>query len=137
MASDDLSIKTLIRAVTKDLAASQKERETDGDPALFQIDALTIEVSFVVTSSKHGGGGFDLKVVKADAGKQYDEQSIHKITLALKATDDEEVVFEPAATDPDARNRSGGGGGPSNVDLGKTAKRHIAGALPHVGEGSP
>jgi Trypsin-co-occurring domain 2 len=86
---DDLSIRTLIRAVTKELVESQQERLAAGEAAIFEVSDLTLEISFVATSSKHGGGGFDLKVVKADAGMQYDEQSVHKITLSLKAVADQ------------------------------------------------
>jgi len=88
---DDLSIRTLIQAVTRELLESQAERLAAGGPAVFEVKDLTIEISFVATSSKHGGGGFDLKVVKADAGVQYDKQSIHKIQLTLSAVD-----FQPA-----------------------------------------
>jgi hypothetical protein len=86
---EDLSIQTLIQAVTKELLASQADRLAAGGPAVFEVSDLTLEISFVATTSKHGGGGFDLKVVKADAGAQYDKQSIHKIVLNLKAVDDQ------------------------------------------------
>jgi Trypsin-co-occurring domain 2 len=89
---DDLSIRTLIQAVTRELLESQAERLAAGGPAVFEVKDLTLEISFVATSSKHGGGGFDLKVVKADAGVQYDKQSVHKIQLTLTAVD-----FQPVA----------------------------------------
>jgi hypothetical protein len=93
IAAEDLSIRALIRAVTDELLASQTERLASGGAAVFQVSDLTLEVSFVATSSKHGGGGFDIKVVKADAGVQYDKQSIHKITLKLKAVEDQPQPF--------------------------------------------
>ncbi len=89
LAGDDLSIRTLIQAVTQELLESQSERLDACTPAVFEVKDLTLEISFVATNSKHAGGGFDLKVVKADAGVQYDKQSIHKITLTLKAVDDQ------------------------------------------------
>jgi hypothetical protein len=88
IATDDLSIRTLIQAVTQELLESQSDRLAVGGPAVFQLKDLTLEISFVATNSKKGGGGFDLKVVKADASVQYDKQSIHKITLTLSAVDD-------------------------------------------------
>jgi Trypsin-co-occurring domain 2 len=87
---NDLSIRTLIQAVTKELLQSQSERQAGGTPAVFEVSGLTLDISFVATTSKRGGGGFDLKVVKADAGVQYDQQSIHKITLTLTAVDVEQ-----------------------------------------------
>jgi hypothetical protein len=87
VATDDLSIRTLIQAVTQQLLESQSEREAAGVPAVFEVKDLSLEISFVATNSKKAGGGFDLKVIKADAGVQYDQQSIHKIVLTLTAVD--------------------------------------------------
>jgi len=88
-ADDDLSIRALIQAVTTELLESQQDRQAAGEAAVFQVQGLTLEISFVATSAKHAGGGFDIKVVKADAGVQYDRQSIHKIQLTLTAVDDQ------------------------------------------------
>jgi hypothetical protein len=85
---DDLSIRTLIQAVTRELLDSQAQRVDAGVPAVFEVNDLTLEISFVATNSKHAGGGFDLKVVKADGGVKYDKESVHKIVLTLKAIDD-------------------------------------------------
>ena len=82
---EQLSIKQLIRQINRELQASQEERESEGDPALFAIDQLTIEVNFVVTESKDLKGGIDLQIVSVGAGRQYVQQQVHKITLSLKA----------------------------------------------------
>lgn len=84
---NDLSIKTLIRAVTDELLASRDERLASGDPAVFQVEELTLEISFVATSSKKAGGGFQFWVVKADAGIKYDDQCVHKVVLKLKTAE--------------------------------------------------
>ena len=89
----DLSIKTLIRAVTDELLASRDERLAAGQPAVFQVEELTLEISFVATTSTRAGGGFQFWVVKADAGVKYDDQSIHKIVLKLKTA-------EPGGAEP-------------------------------------
>lgn len=93
----DLSIKTLVRAVTKELLASREERQAAGEPAVFQVDELTLEISFVATSSNQGGGGFQFWVIKADAGVKYDEQCVQKVILKLKPakpSDDEPFGLE-------------------------------------------
>jgi hypothetical protein len=93
MAEHDLSLKTLIRAVSEELFASQTERLARNQPALFEVQDLTIEVSFVVTESEGVGGGFDLKVIKADAKTKYDRESVHKVTLQLRALGKEDSIL--------------------------------------------
>jgi Trypsin-co-occurring domain 2 len=84
---DQLSIKTLIRAVTDELLASRKERLEAGDPAIFEVEDLTLEISFVAARSKEAEGGFKFWVVKAGGNVKYDDQSVQKIVLKLKATE--------------------------------------------------
>ena len=93
ISTEDLPIRDLIQAVTDELLQSQAERLAKRNAAVFEVNDLTLEISFVATSSKRGGGGFDLKVVKADAGLKYDEQSIHKITLKLNAVGNQAQPF--------------------------------------------
>lgn len=88
MPEHDVSLTTLIRAVSEQLLASRAERLAESRAALFEISELTVEVSFVVTESSAAGGGFDLKVVKADASRKYDEQAVQRISLKLKALGD-------------------------------------------------
>ncbi len=87
---DQLSIKTLIRSVTSELLESRKERLEAGDPAVFEVEDLTLEISFIATTSKSGGGGFQFWVVKADGNVKYDDQAVHKIVLKLKAAEPSE-----------------------------------------------
>lgn len=93
MPEDELSLKALIQAVSEELRSSRTERLAQGLPALFEVEDLTIEVSFVVTRSKGGGVGFDLKVISADGSVKYDRESVQKITLKLKALADEDVLL--------------------------------------------
>jgi hypothetical protein len=90
---DKLSLKALIRAVTGELLASREERLAAGDPAIFEVEDLTLEISFVATTSKGGGGGIKFWVVNADANVKYDDQSVQKVVLKLKAA-------EPAQDEP-------------------------------------
>jgi hypothetical protein len=93
MREHDLSLKTLIRAVSEELQTSQAERLASGLPPLFEVQDLTIEVSFVVTETKGGGGSFNLTVVRADGNVKYDTGSVHKITIKLKALSKEDLVL--------------------------------------------
>jgi hypothetical protein len=90
----DLSLKDLIRAVSDELLASRQERTSSEQPAIWEVGELTIEASFVVTASGSGGGGFDLKILRADAKVDYGQETVHKITLTLKALDSEDTLTE-------------------------------------------
>ncbi|MDP9120226.1 MAG: hypothetical protein M3O15_02490 [Acidobacteriota bacterium] len=109
--ADDLSIETLIRAVSEQLVRAQENRLASGGAAVFEVSELTLDISFVVSKSKHGGGGFDLKVVKADGGVQYDTQSIQKVSLKLTALKDQPQPFggfgpvRPKKTEREADDR--------------------------------
>ena len=76
-----LPAKELVTAVSQERVSSQKEREARGDPALFRIDRMALEISFVVTKSAGGKGGFNLSVITASAGAKYESQEIHKVSL--------------------------------------------------------
>ena len=65
-------------------SGDQRRADRLAGRALFEIKDLTIEVSFVRTESKGGAGGFDLKVVKADANVKHDRE-LQKIILTLRA----------------------------------------------------
>ncbi|HEY7305966.1 MAG TPA: trypco2 family protein [Bryobacteraceae bacterium] len=106
MVTQDLSLKTLIQAVSEELRASRDERLASGAQALFEVQDLTIEVSFVVTKSKGGGVGFDLKVVRADANVKYDQESVHKVILKLKALDKDDLVLPDVPDQLPIRPRS-------------------------------
>jgi hypothetical protein len=94
--TENLSIKHLVRTVTTELLSSRDERLAAGEAAVFEVSDLTLEISFVATQSRNAGGGFDIKVVKADAGVKYDDQSVHKIVLKLTAAKAaERTVDEP------------------------------------------
>jgi hypothetical protein len=83
----DLSLKDLIRAVSNELRASREERLAEDQPAIWEVSELTIEANFVVSDSGRGSGGFDLKIIKADAQIDHSEQTVHKVVVTLKALD--------------------------------------------------
>src|SRR5271166_1269490 len=106
MRQHDLSLKTLIRAFSEELQTSQAERLASGLPPLFEVQDLTVEVSFVVTESESGGGGFNLTVVRADGNVKYDTGSVHKITLKLKALSKEDLMIPDLPDNLPPRPRS-------------------------------
>lgn len=85
-----LFIGELIRQVQNELIESQTQRELEGQSALFEVESLTVEVHFVVSSSSTGKGGFDLKIITLGGEKAYKEEQIHKITLTLKSISPED-----------------------------------------------
>lgn len=85
-----LFIKELIRRVHQELVESQQEREASGQPPIFQVQQMTVEVNFVITESSEAKGGLEFKVITVggvDLGgsKGYQQQQVHKITLLLSA----------------------------------------------------
>jgi len=95
--SKNLFIKDLIRRVQVELMESQKEREQNGEPAIFEVEKMTIEVNFVAIESKKAEGGLDFKIIAVggidlggSAGIQ--QQQIHKITLSLNAVSNQTVL---------------------------------------------
>lgn len=90
---DDLSIEDLIRAVSVQLRQSQDDRLASGEPAIFEVSELTLDISFTVTRSEKVGGGFDLKVLRADGGVQHDHQSVQRVSLTLSAVKDQPQPF--------------------------------------------
>jgi hypothetical protein len=85
-----LFIRDLISKVHDELSQSRQDREQRGDPAIFEVEQMTLEVNFVAQRTTEFGGGIDLKIVTVGGahlgGKyNYQDQQIHKITLTLAA----------------------------------------------------
>jgi hypothetical protein len=85
-----LSLKGMIRKVQEELEASEEERKKSGQEALFEFDKVDLEVNFVVTKASEAKGGFSFQVLtfggfNVGLRDRKEDQSIHKITLSLKA----------------------------------------------------
>jgi hypothetical protein len=102
-----LFLKELIAKVHTDLLDSQREREERGDPPIFQVAELTLEVHFIVQESGEASGGLDLKVLTVGGKRQFENQQVHKVTLRLVGvpqghdggfafTDDSLPTFRPS-----------------------------------------
>jgi hypothetical protein len=87
-----LFVKDLIRGVHRELLQSRTERRQAGEPPMFQVKNMTIEVNFVVVQSKSVKGGFSFKLITvggldASGSHAYQQQQVHKMTLILDAID--------------------------------------------------
>lgn len=80
-----LFIRELIRRAHAELLQSRDERERAGLPPIFEVQSLTIEVNFVATESREIEGGIDFRVITAGGQKHFEQQQVHKLTLALGA----------------------------------------------------
>ncbi len=80
-----LFIREVIRQVKREHIESQLQRESEGLPALFEVESLTVEAHFVVSASLAGKGGVDLKILTLGGAKTHKEEQVHKISLTLKA----------------------------------------------------
>jgi hypothetical protein len=72
-ADNGATIADVIRAVSDELIQSRTERIRSGRPPVFEVSSLDIELSFIVTTTKKGGGGVDLKVLRGEVSKSYEE----------------------------------------------------------------
>ncbi len=75
---DSIKLNELIHWVKQELL-SEEARSNDPVP-LFAIDEVTVEVNFILAGK--GSGGFDLKVVKADA--EVAEERVQKAVVRMK-----------------------------------------------------
>lgn len=100
-----LPIGDLIRRIQNDLIESQRQRESEGQPPLFEVDSLTLEVHFVVTRSTKTTGGFDLKVITFGGETTYTSEQVHKISLSLKSAPQEEADFGLSGLDIESSGR--------------------------------
>ena len=85
MDAEDPSLKDIIRRISAELIESQDERRRSGEAAVFEVSSLDIELNFVVTNSRSGNLGMDLKVVKGGGERRYDEQQVQRLVLHLTA----------------------------------------------------
>lgn len=90
---DTVKLNELINWVKQELL-SKEARSKDPVP-LFVIDEVTVEVNFVLSGK--GGGGFDLKVVKADA--EVSEERIQKAIVRMKPLLSHEEVVDKLLTE--------------------------------------
>ncbi len=81
MPLENLSIKEIVRKVKSELVQAEHEMVENDEQPLFRVKKLSVELNFIVDESKETGGGLDLKIVAADARKNYHEGEVQKITL--------------------------------------------------------
>jgi hypothetical protein len=82
---DDVSVKELIQRISEDLLESEQERTAGGRRAVFEVAELTVELSFVVSRSRQGKGGIDLKVVSVGGQAERADERTQRMTLRLIA----------------------------------------------------
>src|SRR3954462_14024748 len=78
---DDVSVKELIQRISEDLLESEQERTADGRRAVFEVAELTVELSFVVSRSRQGHAGVDLKVVSVGGQADQGSERSQRMTL--------------------------------------------------------
>lgn len=83
----DVSFGDVIHKISDELLAARAERIESGKPAVFEVNSLDLEISFVVTRSRTGSGGIDFKVVRGDIGKTQSDQAVQRVTLHLTQTE--------------------------------------------------
>ena len=82
----DVSVGDVIRKISEELVAARTQRIETGKPPVFEVNSLDLEISFVVTESRTGSGGIDVKVIRGDVGKTHSDEAVQRVTLHLTAT---------------------------------------------------
>lgn len=108
-----LFIEDLISKVHDELMQARRKRDQRGDPAIFEVKDMTLEVHFVAQRDTGYHGGIDLKIVtvggvSAGGARHYSDQQVHKITLNLTAV--------PYRAAKDGRAGQDGGAEPAGND---------------------
>ena len=83
--NEDVSVKQLIQKISQDLLESEQERTAEDRRAVFEVAELTIELSFVVSRSREGNAGIDLKVVSVGGKADRGDERTQRMTLRLVA----------------------------------------------------
>lgn len=89
--TDNIRIKDVIRKVQQELAESQKEREDKGEPPLFEVESLELEIHFVARKTTDAKVGLSLPVVDAGGSKNYSNEQVQRLKIRLKAIEDNDV----------------------------------------------
>jgi hypothetical protein len=117
IAESDVTLTDLIERVSKDLLRSEERRREAGRPAVFEVASLDIEISFVVVQSKKRSGGVDLKVVRGDGEKQYQDQQVQRITVHLRGAPEKRGRASRKSKGGEVEGDGGGGGGGASERL--------------------
>ena len=88
---DEISVKELLRKISEDLLESEEERLSKGQRSVFEVSELTIELAFVVSRSREGRGGVDLRVVNIGGDASRKSEQTQRMTLKLVAADPSKV----------------------------------------------
>lgn len=81
--AQELLLREMIARVREELLQAESDRKEVTEKEFFRVHSVTLEVNFVVSESTEGGGGIDFKVLSASGKKTYQEQQVHKVSVAL------------------------------------------------------
>jgi Trypsin-co-occurring domain 2 len=101
--NDEVSVKELIQKISEDLLESEQERTERGQRPVFEVSELVIELAFVVSRTRQGQGGLDLRVVTVGGKAGRADEQTQRMTLRLVAVGGE----EKRAADTSGTDRAG------------------------------
>lgn len=90
-----IGIPTLVEQVRSELIESERERVRKGQPPLFEMKSVDIEVAFVVKRTDKLGAKFSVSVVDLDAARDFSSEKTHRMTLHLALPAAETVSLPP------------------------------------------
>ena len=97
-----LGLMDLIAALRAEVEAAQ-DKFSSGKKPMFYIDAVEVEVHFVVESAASAGGGLHIYFLTVEGKHEYKAQNIHKLKVSLKPQGDPISFGRPS--DPRVRTQ--------------------------------
>ncbi|KPK91870.1 MAG: hypothetical protein AMJ94_06240 [Deltaproteobacteria bacterium SM23_61] len=82
-ASGGLGVKELIQKVKSELIATEIERRSSNEAALFEIKDFDLEIKFTVNTSRTVSGKIDYKVVVVGGDKKLSSEEVQTIKLHM------------------------------------------------------
>lgn len=117
-----IGLGTFIETVKSEILTYQREHR--GEPALFEVEKVELEISLATTIEANGG----VKVFVVDIGSSGSQAATHKAMISLKVspptqthsnTKPKESKVTAPKSEPTTEPRYGGGGGGSVGPFGK------------------
>lgn len=94
---NSLNLSDLLELVRSELRHAEIQRQVKGQPPMFAVKTLDLELQVVLKETSKGSGKFDLKVVSAGGETVGESGTTHTIKLHLEALSSNEDKQEDSS----------------------------------------